>query len=281
MGRQWLGRPSGRVAVTVLKESTRDPILGASLGFLLGGASEERKTDELGKATLPPLPPGKLRLIVQADGYQRKDQTCDVLDSKAIQRWNVLLKPLDDGHSFTAILPSGSPATSATVLWKLDANGAFQFRQECDSSGTCRFAERPSEGETLFLVHRQAGLTVISAGTAFRDSEVRLLPRGGPLILNVRRGEESQGAVLSARVVLASVVVPPYALETVANLVGETFRLYLHPGVEQSIVIAGLPAGTSLGVIVSSAAVGSGQYREVRPAAIQLPLQGALEVSVP
>ena len=271
--------PSGRVTVTVSNERTREPIRDASVGFVLAGASEERKTDESGAATLPPLPPGTLRLITQADGYQRKDQNFAVLGTKTMQRFSVLLKPLDDPHTFRAILPDGSPAASATVLWSLDLNGAFQFRQTCDSSGTCRFIHHPSEEETLFLVHKQAGLTIVSAGTAYQDQEVRLLPVGGPLILNVRRGGQSQG-ILSAKVIVAGVVLPPFALERIANLVGEPFQLYLYPGASQPIIIAGLPAGASLGVVVSPTA-GSGQSPEIRPTTIQLPLPGAMELTVP
>jgi hypothetical protein len=273
--------PSGRVTVTVLNETTRDPIRGVSVGFVLAGAGEERKTDELGAAILPPLPPGRLRLIAQADGYQRKDETFEVLETKAMQRWNVLLKPLNDGHTFHAILPSGSPAASAIVLWSIDANGAFRFRQECDSAGLCRLAESPSDAELLYLVHPQAGLTVLPTGQALHDEEVRLRLRGGPLVVNVRRGDESQVTVLSAKILVEGVVIPPFALETIANLVGEPFRLYLYPGVQQPIMIAGLPAGTPVAVAVSSVGTVSNRSHESEPLALQLPIQRPVEISLP
>lgn len=271
--------PSGRVTVTVTNERTREPIRDASVGFLLGGAKEVRKTDESGAATLPRLPPGTLRVITQADGYQRKEQNFAVLEAKTAQRFSVLLKPLDDTHTFRAILPDGSPAAAATVLWGLDVNGGFHFRQGCDSSGTCLFANHPSEEENLFLVHKQAGLTIVSAGTAFQDKEVRLLPVGGPLVLNVRRGGRSQG-VLSAKVIVAGVVLSPLALERIANLVGEPFQLYLYPGAQQPIIIVGLPAGASLGVVVSPTAA-PGQSLNIPPTTIQLPLSGAMDLTVP
>lgn len=273
--------PSGRVTVTVSNEQTREPIRDASVGFLLAGASEERKTDESGKVTLPPLAPGTLRLITQANGYQRKDQNFEVLGTKTMQSCSVLLKPLDDGVTFRVLLPTGSPATSTTVLWGIDVNGGLQLRQRCDSSGTCRFAHRPADEETLFLVQREAGLTIVSAGTAFHDQQVQLLPVGGPLILNVRRGGLSATVVLSVKVIVAGVVVPALALETIANLVGETFRLFLYPGTEQSMVIAGLPAGTPLGVVVSPKDARSGNFPELPPTPIQLPAPGPLEVTVP
>jgi hypothetical protein len=271
--------PGGRVTVAVTNERTRQAIRDASVEFLLAGANEERKTDETGVATLPPLPRGTLRLVVTADGYERKSQTFEVVETKA-QRLNIQLKPLEEGQTFRVLLPDGSPAASATVLWSLDGNGGFSYRQRCDSAGTCRFNQRPSDEETLFVVDKQAGLTIVTAGAAFRDSEVRLSPAGGPLTVNVRRVGPSSTGGLSAKVFVGGVMVGTFALEMIANLVGENSQLYAYPGAAQPIVIPGLPAGTPLGLVISPAAGGL-TPSPARQTPVQLPLSVPLDIVVP
>lgn len=273
--------PSSSVHVVILDERTRKPIPKAEVLFVYAGAGESRETDEQGEARLPPIAPGALKLGVGATGYARKTVTVSVEDQDAPQSAVVLLKPLQDEHSFRLLLPGGSPASSGIVFVGPYSEG-FRERDDCDGEGICRLADRPGDEEMLFLFHPEAALTV-ARGSDTLGSTVTLRPPGGELKIEVQRGQTSASCVLRVQVFLEGVPVPRFLLAVLGTVLGRNYQTMLFPNFQQPLVIQGLPVGP----VVIGIAPAEGADRRcgegwlIEPFEVQLPTPSPPHVQLP
>lgn len=278
--------PRGEAIVTVRDESSRRPIDGAKVWFTIAGSGEVRTTDALGQVSFPPLPAGDFKCRAEAKGYRSQDSVFSVADADAPQSFELLLKPLKEELSFRVVLPTGDPAGSPLLFARWNGN-TFALLETCEPDGTCRFSEKPEDQEVLYLAHKDAGLTVVSAGGALEAGSVTMSPSGGWLIVSVTRGVQTSRSLLQIEVGVGGVLVPLQAmvfLGSVAQASG--VRPMLQAGGDDRFVLAGLPAGNITCYVRELVNAGHDQFVAapallVDPFVVALPQREVTALSLP
>lgn len=156
------------------------------------------KTDEKGRAQLPPLREGSLEIRTSAEGYSRLQEPlkAQVTDDEGDQTFEILLEPVGETIALRLNLPGGAPAAGAQVLLVDSlAAGNNLFSARADGEGVVR-APRNQRG-TLLVRHSAAAFSVREWQPQEDEGEmVWSLPKaaGRPLILQVRDAAGTRAA---------------------------------------------------------------------------------------
>ncbi len=277
--------PPTEVRLALLDAKTKDPLPEASVAFLAFGKPRWRATDDSGEVRLSAVPAGPLEVHAEADGYRPRQAAVEIEDSSALQSFEIDLTPLEPGNEFQAVLASGLAAASARVFVGAAASGLERERVDCDGLGICRLAERPAETEGMVLAHPEGGFTVLSAGEALSSGRARLAPAGGILRLAPARGEALADALLQISVSIPGATLPPAWLDSLAFAIGRPSRTAVFPGARSGFFLSGLPAGPIVVTITAARRDESGAFGSpsvvAGPLALELPVEGAVEVELP
>ncbi len=277
--------PPTEVRLALLDAKTQDPLPEASVAFLSFGKPRWRAADDAGEVRLSAVPAGSLEVHAEADGYRSRQAAFEIEDSSALQSFEIALTPLEPENEFQAVLASGLAAASARVFVGAAASGLERERVDCDGLGICRLAERPAEAEGMVLAHPEGGFTVLSAGEALSSGRARLAPAGGILRLAPTRGDTLVDALLQISVSIPGATLPPAWLDSLAFAIGRPSRTAVFPGARSGFFLSGLPAGPIVVTITAARRDESGAFGSpavvAGPLALELPVEGAVEVELP
>lgn len=195
--------PHTDFVVRVVDHSTQEGIHNAKLmvgnrflsrAGLQRGEKKERAatqritTDEEGYGALPPLHPGTLTLIAEAEGYLPSETYQEKVDEwvreKEIQ---IELRAVDATEELRLLLPTGEPAANAEVrIQKSLDNGPPIWSGKADARGVVQLPSH--EGEILVLVrHPRAGFLVRREVSFDGGPTWSLPPLGEPLSVVAKR----------------------------------------------------------------------------------------------
>jgi hypothetical protein len=236
--------------VHVVAHDTESPVPEADVGWIEDGSSRHGTTDDEGEMVLPALPPGETRLLVKANGYRPTTATITIEDTEDPQSFEVALDRQRDENSFKAVLSDGTPAAFANVFVYRSPDDLVEAAQ-CDASGLCRLAARPSDDQTIFGFAKGGGLTVTGAGDLFATGRLVLRPPGGDLVVNPRRGAATARSTLKIVVSLDGVTISDGLLTSMAMSVPRSYQIYAFPGASDRFVLIGLPTGVIAGEILA------------------------------
>ncbi len=195
--------PHTDFSVRVVDEKTREGVPKAivmvgnrylSEASLLRGEEKEKAssqritTDEAGYGSLPPVHPGTLTLLAEAEGYLPSDTYKEeVEDSVWEKEITIDLLAIDDTIPLRVLLPTGAPAGNAEVRIQASLdNGPPLWSGTADQQGLAQIPR--NETEILVLVrHPQAGF-LVRRTTGFEGQLAWSLPAlGEPLSVIAKR----------------------------------------------------------------------------------------------
>ncbi len=277
--------PPTEVRLALLDAKTGEPVPSASAAFLAFGKPRWRAADDSGEVQLSAVPPGSVEFHAEAEGYRARQAVFEIEDSATLQSFELALWPLEPENEFQAVLASGLAASSARVFVGAAATGLERERVDCDGGGVCRLAETPAGGEGLVVAHPDGGFTVLTAGEALSAGRVRLSHAGGILRIAPMRGEALSDALLQVSVAIPGATLPPVWLDNLAYAIGRPSRTAVFPGARSGFLLSGLPAGPVAVTITAARREESGGFGApsvvAGPLALELPLEGAVEVELP
>lgn len=133
------------------------------------------ETDNNGSAALTPLDPGPLTVVVEADGFQKKELQATAAGTTTPQHISVALDPLGDTTPLTILRPDGTPAAGAQVA--LSDGEQLLWTGETDTNGRIEIAKRSGN---LLVRDTQSSIACIAPG----PEHITLGPPAEPLTAN-------------------------------------------------------------------------------------------------
>jgi hypothetical protein len=188
--------PDNALRVRVVDEATGEGVGGATV-MLVGHSRSFRldETDAEGVALLPPQPPGPLRLVAAAEGYEEGPGVETIVGPE--DRSREIRLPVRKTGAVPAVrllLPGGAPAAGAEA-WAVAAPGpdaAALWRGTADARGVLKLP-RSVDGALLLVRHPGAGGGARRIDLPEREGAEpvpwTLAPRAPTLAIQVERAE--------------------------------------------------------------------------------------------
>jgi hypothetical protein len=198
--------PANAFSVQVIDADSGEGLSGARIGVVnvwgktpAGEDLSQVQTIEAGadgRADLPPLRPGEVRLTAEAPGYRRPEYLELPLEEDDPGREiTIALEREGAGGRLRVLLPTGEPAAGAEAIVVPSLDGAVPpaWRGAADAAG---WLEPPARGANQWLVvkHPAAGFLARHAPGAGDETSWSLPPAAPPLALRIVRSSEEPGS---------------------------------------------------------------------------------------
>ena len=117
------------------------------------------------------------------------------------------------------------------------------------------------------------------------EVRARLSASGGILRLAPRRSQDLENTLLQVSVAIPGATLPPAWLDNLAFSIGRPSRTAVFPGARSGFFLSGLPAGPVAVTITAARRDESGGFGApsvvAGPIALELPVDGAVEIEIP